>query len=211
MLFGHLPIAFDHRVLRPREWTVAQSIWAAELLRDTPGPTCVLELCAGAGQIGLLTLALAAPVAHRLVAVDVNPVACEFLRRNAAAAGLDEQVDVREGPMDDVLDRSERFGLVIADPPWVERDRVSEFPEDPEIAIDGGLGGLDLALRCVDLAEIHLLKGGSMLLQLGPHNQVDRVEEYVQRNAASLAVIDTSLEPDRGALMHLRKAARDRA
>ena len=171
----------------------------------------MLELCAGAGQIGLLALALTAPVAHQLVAVDVNPVACEFLRRNAAAAGLAERIDVREGAMDDVLDQSERFGLVIADPPWVERALVGQYPEDPEIAIDGGVDGLDLAILCVQLAEIHLVDGGSMLLQLGPHNQVDRVEEYVLRNAASLAVIDTSLEPDRGALMHLRKAARDRA
>ena len=59
MVFGHLPIAFDERVLRPRPWTVAQSRWAAELLHDRPAPSAVLELCAGAGHIGLLALAMA--------------------------------------------------------------------------------------------------------------------------------------------------------
>jgi len=96
MVFGHLPIVFDQRVLRPRPWTVAQSRWAAELLRTTPGATRVLELCAGAGHIGLLALAMAHALPARLITVDVNPAACELTRHNAAAAGLDERIDVRE-------------------------------------------------------------------------------------------------------------------
>ena len=53
--FGSLRINFDARALRPREWTTAQSDWAAELLPRLPaGP--VLELCAGAGQIGRLAV-----------------------------------------------------------------------------------------------------------------------------------------------------------
>src|SRR5687768_10930515 len=142
-MFGHLPITFDDRVLAPREWTVTQSIWAAELLRQLPRPASVLELCAGAGQIGLLALALSGPTAHRLVSVDVNPAACAFARHNAATAGLNHQVDVREGPMEKVLGAEERFALVIADPPWVDRARVPLYPEDPVIAIDGGCDGLD--------------------------------------------------------------------
>ena len=69
--FGHLVITWDDRVLEPRSWTEAQSMWAAELLTGAPeGP--VLELCAGAGQIGLLTIALAP---CRLVCVDLDPAA----------------------------------------------------------------------------------------------------------------------------------------
>ena len=51
-----------------------------ELLRTMPGPASVLELCAGAGHIGLLALGMAgrSPDQHRLVAVDVNPAACEI-------------------------------------------------------------------------------------------------------------------------------------
>ena len=51
--FGMLTISFDDRVLRPREWTAAQSEWAAEIARTAPDGT-MLELCAGAGHIGLL-------------------------------------------------------------------------------------------------------------------------------------------------------------
>lgn len=205
VMFGHLPICFDRRVLRPRDWTVTQSIWASELLRQEPRAASVLELCAGAGQIGLLTLALLAPSKHRLVAVDVNPAACAFVRRNAKAAGLNDQVEVREGSMDEVIGDGERYALVIADPPWVEREQVPMFPDDPQGAIDGGVDGLDLAIRCIDIADEHLSVGGSLLLQLGSQSQVDGIEADLQRRWTALSLVEVWHEADAGVLTHLRK------
>ena len=190
--FGSLQIAFDDRVLRPRPWTVAQSAWAAEILVTAPaGP--VLELCAGAGQIGLLAVVESN---RSLVCVDLDPTACEFARQNAAAAGLAERVEVREGPMDDVLHDVERFALVIADPPWVRRDEVGRYPEDPLRAIDGGPDGMDLARTCVDVARRHLLPDGALLLQLGSVEQaesLDGVTEIRRHERGVVARLDLSV------------------
>jgi release factor glutamine methyltransferase len=167
--FGPLRIAFDDRVLRPRPWTTAQSEWAAELLRDAPaGP--VLELCAGAGHIGLLAVLRSS---RPLVCVDVNPVACAYTVRNAAAAGLAGRVEVREGRMDEVVSDHERYALVIADPPWVPSAEVWRWPDDPPGAIDGGPDGLAVARRCLEVAVRHLVAQGAVLLQLGSVEQAD--------------------------------------
>jgi release factor glutamine methyltransferase len=180
MDFAELRIRFDERVLRPRQWTTAQSAWGAELLPHGPaGP--VLELCTGAGQIGLLTVARAP---RPLLAVDLSPVACDFARRNAAVAGLPEPVEVREGAIDAVLRPDERFALVQADPPWVRRTETGRFPEDPVLAIDGGDDGLALARTCATTAEAHLVDGGSLLIQLGTPEQAD--------------VLDAALDADSG-------------
>ena len=141
MDFGPLRIAYDDRVLRPRPWTAAQSEWAAECCSTAP-PGPVLELCAGAGPD---RAAGGRRRPRRLVCVDLNPVACAYARSNAAAAGLADRVEVREGAMDEVLRPRERFALVIADPPWVRRAEVGRYPEDPPLAIDGGDDGLDVA------------------------------------------------------------------
>lgn len=171
--FGDLLIDFDARVLEPRPWTTAQSTWAAELLRSAPtGP--VLELCAGAGHIGLLAIS---EEPRRLVSVDLNPVACDHTRANAERAGLADLVEVREGSMDAVVAPDERFALVIADPPWVPRAETGRFPEDPVVAIDGGVDGLDLARECWSLADRHLLDGGAAVLQLGTVAQVRLLAE----------------------------------
>lgn len=160
--FGGLTITYDARVLEPRPWTEAQALWAAELIRTAP-PGPVLEVCAGAGHIGLLAVARSS---RSLVSVDANPAACELTRLNAANAGL--RVDVREGRMEDVLGPDERFAVIIADPPWVPSDEVSRYPEDPVSAIDGGAEGIDLIRSCLEVIRGHLKVGGSALLQVGP-------------------------------------------
>ena len=122
--YGPLSIAYDHRVLEPRPWTAAQSRWVSALLESAPaGP--VLEICSGAGHIGLLAV-------HEhprpLVMVDVDPVACSFAERNAAAAGMADRVTVRCGDMHEVLDPTERYAAIVADPPWVTTAEVGRLP-----------------------------------------------------------------------------------
>jgi len=166
--FGSLQISYDERLLQPRDWTTAQSYWAADLMGTAPeGP--VLELCAGAGHIGLLAVAT---TPRDLVAVDVNPVACEYVARNAAAAGLVDRVEVRAGVIEDAIEPDERFAVVIADPPWVPHVETPRFPEDPLLAIDGGDDGLAIARSCVRAIGHHLAPGGSAVLQLGNNQQV---------------------------------------
>lgn len=174
--FGGLEIAFDERVLRPREWTTAQSRWATALMRDLAEGT-VLELCSGAGQIGLL--AVAGSTRH-LLCVDVNPVAAAYTRSNAEAAGLSDQVTVRTGLMTEVLHPGEQFPLIIADPPWVPRAETERFPEDPLVAIDGGADGLHIIRDSVEVIRTHLAPGGFALLQLGTAAQVAAVTALVE-------------------------------
>lgn len=174
--FGGLPISYDPRVLTPRLWTVDQSRWAADLLRTKPGGP-VLELCAGAGQIGLLAVK---STQRRLVCVDANPVAVSYARRNAERAGLADQVEVREGELSTALEDTERFCLAIADPPWVPTTGVVRFPGDPIEAIDGGSDGLEVARTCVAVLGRHVVPGGAALIQLGTPEQAHALESSLR-------------------------------
>ena len=175
MDFGRLRIAYDGRVLEPRPWTAAQSAWAGEILPTAP-PGSVLELCSGAGQIGLLAVA---DSDRQLVCVDLNPVACDYARVNAGAAGMEDRVGVREARLESALEPDERFPVIIADPPWVPGALTSQFPEDPLSAIDGGHDGLDVARACLDVVDAHLADGGVAVLQLGTEAQADALGDHV--------------------------------
>jgi methylase of polypeptide subunit release factors len=195
---GTLDIAYDDRVLRPRPWTAAHAAWAAEVLRDAPaGP--VLELFCGAGHIGLLSV-LGSD--RRLVAVDLDPVACAYARANAVAAGLAELVEVRNADLAAALDPGERFPVVVADPPWVPSGRTTAYPEDPLTAIDGGPDGLALARASLDLARRHLVPDGVMLLQLGSLEQAD---EVALRAGAGLAVEEVRQPDPTGVVVCVRR------
>lgn len=199
--FGHLDIDYDDRVLTPRTWTARQSEWAAELSAGLPdGP--MLELCSGAGQIGLLAAAMAG---RPLVCVDANPVACAFNRANADRAGLSHLVEVREGSIENALDPDERYCLVIADPPWVPTAQVERYPEDPRTAIDGGADGMLVAETCLTATARHLSPGGSAVLQLGTAAQADRLPDLIEGSGLSIQEVRDS--PGEGVLVHLTRAA----
>jgi methylase of polypeptide subunit release factors len=174
--FGGLDIAWDEHVLEPREWTVGQSLWAARLLPDLP-PGPVLELCSGAGQIGLRAVL---DSDRELVCVDANPAAATYTLANARTAGIGDRVAVRSGWIQEVLEPGELFPLIIADPPWVPREETAQFPDDPTLAIDGGEDGMDVVATCARAIEEHLAPGGAALLQLGTSAQAEQVRVLLQ-------------------------------
>ena len=204
MGFGPLKIRFDKSVLRPRSWTIAQSIWANDLLIDAPDGA-VLELCSGVGHIGLM---LASLVSRNVVLVDVDVNACSYARANARVAGVADRVDVRVGLMDAMLTADERFALILADPPWVPSDETMRFPRDPLLAIDGGKDGLDVARACVELIGRHLIDGGVAILQLGNANQVSAMSNYLaSRPEIGLRVEEVRIFAADGVLVCLMPSA----
>lgn len=201
MEFDRLEIAYDERVLTPRPWTAQQSHWAAALIRTAQsGP--VLELCSGAGHIGVLAVVLEP---RPLVCVDLSPVACEFARRNASGAGVGDLVEVREGRLDAALAPDERFAVVIADPPWVPSGDTGRYPADPLVAIDGGGDGLAVARECLRVAAEHLLPGGDLVLQVGTRDQV----RLLAAESAPLTLVEMR-DGERGVLAHFRQGERSR-
>lgn len=198
--FDGLLIGYDDRVLEPRAWTQAQSDWAAELLAFLP-PGPVLELCAGAGQIGLLAVRRSD---RRLVCVDADPTAVHYARANADHARMQDRVEVRRAPLERAIGEDEVFALVLADPPWVASAEVGTFPDDPVTAIDGGPEGLDVARSCLTVIGRHLAPQGCAILQLGSAGQVAALAPFLE--AAGLQVLETRLHGGRGVLARLTLA-----
>lgn len=200
--FGPLKISYDERVLTPRPWTQLQSSWAVELLSELPeGP--VLEICTGAGHIGLLALSM---TDRRGVLVDADPVAAHYARSNARAAGLGDRVEVRTALAQDAVGPEETFPLAIVDPPWVSSQEVTRFPEDPLLAIDGGTDGLAVARECLHAVDACLPDDGAVLLQLGNFTQVAALEEWLaQAGPPHLRVTELRAYEDRGVVVLLRR------
>ena len=80
------------------------------LQRIGPMPPAVLDVGSGSGILALAALRLGA---ERAVCWDIDPVAVEATRANAAANGLGERVTAQLGTPP-ALPGGERFGLVLA-------------------------------------------------------------------------------------------------
>lgn len=198
-LFGPVTIRYDVRVLRPRPWTLLQSSWAADLAAEAPdGP--LVELCAGAGHIGLAAAVLSD---RDLVQVELDPVAAQFARTNAREAGRAERVQVREAPLQHALHPDERFAVMIADPPYLPTAQVASWPKDPPQAIDGGDDGLAVTRDCLQVAADHLISGGHLLLQTAGPAQSTEVAALA--DAFALTYVGVLSVDDARAVSHLQR------
>ena len=197
--FGPISVSWEGDVLTPRPWTLAQSRWAAELAAGAPdGP--VLELFAGVGHIGL---AVAALTDRHVVQVELEEDTCRWTKRNAADNGLADRVELRCGDAAEVLQRHERFALVLADPPYIPSGEVDRFPDDPPVAIDGGEDGLDLVRLALEIGAEHLDDGGSLVLQVRGEDQAADIEAWLHDGGPRLHVAEVRVIDEDRALARL--------
>jgi len=200
-VFGPITVDFDDRVLTPRAWTLGQSTWAAELARDRGTAGCMLELCAGAGHIGLAAAVLAD---WDLVQVELDPVAAAYAAANARRAGWGERVRVRNVSLREALEPGERFALIVADPPYLASAATARWPEDPLLAIDGGPDGLTVVRDCLQIAAQHLDEAGTMVLQVAGPAQVEAMAEAL--GATGLRAVEQRVTDPERAVVRIERA-----
>jgi methylase of polypeptide subunit release factors len=149
LTFGGLDLIVPVDLLRPRPWTLLQCEWASEIASSCP-EGAVVELCSGAGHLGLEA---ARRTDRSAILVDAHPDACRAASDNAARNGLAGSVEVRCATVDRALRPDDQVGMVLADPPYVPSREVGGFAEDPAFAIDGGHDGLVLVRRALVAAS----------------------------------------------------------
>jgi release factor glutamine methyltransferase len=166
--FWNLDFEVSPAVLIPRPSTELIVEAAIELLRGREGPLTIADACTGCGCLAIV-LAREFPDAH-IVATDISDLALDVARRNAKWHGADERVrfvraDVLEG-------ETGPFDLVVANPPYVRiGDRRGLQPEvrehEPEVALFGGVEGVDIVARVVSHAVPRLRPAGYLIFEFG--------------------------------------------
>jgi release factor glutamine methyltransferase len=160
----------DRRVLVPRPDTETLVEVALRRTVDRSMSMRALDLCTGSGCVGV-TLARERPTS-RVHATDSSEDALAVARANALRLGA-YNVSVAAGDLFGGLDRDRcRFDVIVANPPYISRDEIERLAPDirdyePRSALDGGETGLDLVRRIVADAPLHLVKGGTLAIELG--------------------------------------------
>lgn len=153
--------------------------------RAAPEAGTVLDLCAGVGAVGLLTL-LKLPPTARLVSVEVQSVSAGLAGRSVAHNGLADRVEVRLGDLrdPDLLPASERYPLITANPPYLPEGSATPSPQPQRATARLELHG-DVFDLC-ETAAAHLLQGGRFVFCFAASDP--RPEQAAE--AAGLTVIE---------------------
>lgn len=166
--FCGLPFYVDERVLVPRSPI-------GELIEKQFSPWLeinkvhrVLDMCTGSGCIGI-ACAYAFPDAEVDVS-DISEDAINVAETNIEQHGLQQQVVPIQSDLFSAL-AGHKYDLIVTNPPYVDREDLSEMPEEfhhePEIGLAAGDDGLDLVRHILAKASEHLTDDGVLVCEVG--------------------------------------------
>lgn len=155
-------------VFIPRPETEVLVEKALEMLPDRP--VKVLDIGTGNGCIAI-SIALERANAE-LLATDISASALVLCNRNADRLGVSDRVGTALGDLYEPIGPSERFDMVISNPPYIcsteagELDvEVREF--EPPQALFAGESGMEVIRKLVSGAPGHLKPGGLFAIEIG--------------------------------------------
>lgn len=166
--FHGLVLEIDRRVLAPRPET--EQLIERIRERTDAAPMRIIDLGTGSGAIAL-ALAQVFPKAA-VVGVDSSSKALEVARANAHANSLNDRVAFIESDWFDRIDPSERFDLIVSNPPYLSEREWSEAPpevreHEPRSAVvaeDDGYAALETIL---ETARDRIEPGGRLFFETG--------------------------------------------
>lgn len=169
--FRNLDLAVDRRVLIPRPETeiLVDEVLAWAAAQGREGLTA-LDLGVGSGAIALSLLS-EGPF-PRVVGTDASADALEVAGGNARDLGLQDRLELRQGPLFGPLASGERFDVVVSNPPYVaETEAATLEPEvgvwEPPDALFAGPDGLAVLRALVAGVGAHVVAGGLLALEVG--------------------------------------------
>lgn len=145
-----------------------------------PGVT-VVDLCCGTGGIGV---AIAKDLGWiELYSVDIDPTAVRCALRNVTSLGG----QVYEGDLYKPLPSKLRgkVDILVVNAPYVPTGQIKLLPQEarlhePNVALDGGVDGLDIQRRVAKEATLWLKTGGHLLIETSKMQAPQTVEIFSQ-------------------------------
>ncbi|WP_307852226.1 putative protein N(5)-glutamine methyltransferase [Neobacillus rhizophilus] len=145
-----------------------------------PGVT-VVDLCCGSGALGV---AIAKDLGWiNLHSIDIDPIAVHCALRNVTSLGG----QVYEGDLYKPLPSTLRgkVDILVANVPYVPTDQIKMLPQEarlhePNVALDGGVDGLDIQRRVAKEATLWLKTGGHLLIETSKMQATQTVEIFSQ-------------------------------
>ena len=128
----------------------------------------ILDIGTGSGAIAI---ALASEITGaKVVATDISSPALNLAQKNAAALGLKEKIDFRQGDLFEPLD--DIFDIIVCNPPYIAADEYEKLPAgvkdyEPREALLAGKSGLEFYEKLIYQAAGFLKKNGWLLLEIG--------------------------------------------
>lgn len=175
--FMRMDFYVDENVLIPRpdtEILVEEVIKIASKMNQPK----ILDLCTGSGAIAI---SIAKNVLNAEVyAIDISQKAIEVAKKNAKDLGAN--VKFIKSNLFSKMDKM-KFDIIVSNPPYIKKEVMKnlskEVRKEPELALDGGIDGLDFYKKITQQAIEYLKLGSYLCFEIG-YDQKDEVIDIIK-------------------------------
>lgn len=178
--FMGLDFFVDNNVLIPRQDTEVLVEEVITILKENKKAK-VLDLCTGSGAIGI---SIAKNIENvKLVLSDISSKALEVARKNCIKNEIDfNNVEILESNLFNNIQN--KFDLIVSNPPYIRTDVIQtlekQVQQEPKIALDGGIDGLEIYREIIENAYNYLENRGYLCLEIG-YDQKTEVIELIKK------------------------------
>lgn len=174
--FMKMDFYVDENVLIPRPDTEILVEEAIKIAQKMNKPK-ILDLCTGSGAIAI---AIAKNVSEAEVyGVDISAKALEVAKRNSKE--LDAKVKFIKSNLFEEIQKK-KFDIIVSNPPYIKKNDLKclsqEVKNEPELALDGGIDGLDFYRKITSKAIEYLKFGSYLCFEIG-FDQKDEVVDII--------------------------------
>lgn len=176
--FMNLNFYVDENVLIPQPDT---ETLVEEVINEYKEKKCeILDLCTGSGAIAI---SLAKYINEsNIVASDISMKALQIAKLNAEKNLVRKKIEFIESDMFDKIYK-EDFDIIVSNPPYIKKDVIKtldkEVQNEPRLALDGGIDGLDFYREIVNKGYHYLKYNSYLCLEIG-YDQKEEVMEIIK-------------------------------
>ena len=218
--FMGLDFYVDENVLIPQpdtEILVEETLKVIHKFEQSNEDIQVLDLCTGSGAIAI-SIAYYCKENQMLkqvnqntqwnsveiLATDISAKALEIAKKNAKINKVQEQVKFIQSNLFEELSNNQ-FDIIVSNPPYIQTSIIlklsKEVRQEPILALDGGMDGLDFYKAILRQASSYLKPHGYLLLEIG-YDQgkaiIDLLENQKLQEGNKLELITKSAIKDLG-------------
>ena len=177
----------DENVLIPQQDTTFVVYKALSVLNSMHynRPIKILDLCTGSGAIAIVISKMLKEknIAFEMTASDISAGALKVAMKNATKIIPDVKINFILSDLFDKVDG--KFDMIVSNPPYVRSGDIEKLSPDvqnePHIALDGGIDGLNFYRKISEKIDEHLINEGYLVLEID-YNQGKKVCELFENS-----------------------------